>query len=147
MNSEVIVKHGTDEESLKDLPLAKQIKEAHNLDVEIKKLSAQAKELKKAVLEKARKHIRKGAGTITFIKDGTQCRVVFGKSLYIALEDIPALREELKSTFDVLISHTDSYKPTKKFLEYAEGKEDVLRLISSKPATPKVDFSVVKDKE
>ena len=147
MNSEVTVKHGTEEESLKDLALAKQIKEAHELDIKIRKLSAKAKELKTAILDKARKHIQKGSGTITFIKEGTQCRVVFGKSLYIALPDVDDLKDHLKSTFDVLISHTDSYKPTKKFIEYAEDKPDVLRLISSKPATPKVDFSVVKDKD
>lgn len=147
MNSEVTVKHGTEEESLRDLTLAKQIKEAHELDIEMGKLSAKAKELKKAILDKAQKHIRKGAGTITFIKEGTQCRVVFGKSLYISLADVQGLKEHLKSTFEVLISHTDSYKPTKKFLEYAEGKPEVQRLISSKPATPKVSFSIVKDKE
>ena len=145
MNSEVTVKHGTEEESLRDLALAKQIKEAHELGIEIEKLSAKSKELKKAILEKARKHIRKDAGTITFVKDGTQCRVKFGKSLYIDTQDVNDLRDHLKSTFDVLISHTDSYKPTKKFLEYAEDKPDVLRLISSKPATPQVTFSIVKD--
>ena len=147
MNSEVTVKHGTEAESLKDLALAKQIKEAHALDIEIGKLSAKSKELKKAILEKARKHIRKDAGTITFIKEGTQCKVGFGKSLYIALSDVDDLKDHLKSTFDVLISHTDSYKPTKKFIEYAEGKPEVQRLISSKPATPKVTFSIVKDDE
>ena len=147
MNSEVTVKHGTEEEPLRDLALAKQIKEAHEVDIEIGKLSAKAKELKKAILDKARKHIRKDSGTITFIKEGTQCKVVFGKSLYIAPSDVQDLKDHLKSTFEVLISHTDSYKPTKKFIEYAEGKPDVLRLISSKPGTPKVSFSIVKDKE
>ena len=145
MNSEVIIKIGRDTETLRDLSLAKQIKEAHEIDVETRKLSAKMKEFKKQILEKARKHIPKDAATITFIKDGTNCRVVFGKSLFIAPVDVAPLREYLKDTFEVLIDHTDNYKPTKKFLAFAEDKPDVQRLISEKPSSPKVDFSVVKD--
>ena len=146
MNSEVTIKMGRSEEPIRDLTLAKQIKEAHGLDVERKKVEKKAKELKEQILEKARKHIQKGVDTITFVKDGTECKVVFGKSLFIAPVDVQDLKEHLKSTFDVLISHTDAYKPTKKFLEYAKGKPEVLRLISSKAASPKVGFSAVKDK-
>ena len=126
--------------------LAKQIKQAHELDIEKKKLEKKAKELKEQILEKASKNIREDVDTITFVKDGTECKVIFGKSLFIAPVDVKGLKEHLKSTFDVLISHTDSYKPTKKFLEYAKGKPEVVRLISSKAASPKVVFSVVKDK-
>ncbi len=147
MNSEVTVKLGRSEEPIRDLTLAKQIKKAHELDVDSKKISAELNKLKKEILDKARTHIPEDAETITFIKDGTECKVVFGKSLFIAPGDVEALREELKSTFDVLISHTDAYKPTKKFLDYAENKPDVQSLISSKPASPRVVFSVVKDKE
>lgn len=147
MNSEVTVKLGRSEEPIRDLSLAKQIKEAHELDTESKKLSAKLAELKKKILEKARAHISDGADTITFIKDGSECKVVFGKTKFIDPGDVAALREELKSTFDVLIEHTDAYKPTKKFLEYAEGKPEVEKLISEKDRSPRVVFSVLKDKE
>ena len=73
MNSEVTIKLGRSEEPIRDLTLAKQVKEAHELDVESRKLSAKLGELKKQILEKARKHILKDADTITFIKDGTEC--------------------------------------------------------------------------
>jgi len=47
----------------------------------------------------------------------------------------------------VLVQHTDTYKPTKKLLEFAEGKAEVLRLISTKDASPRVGFKIVKDKD
>ena len=147
MNSEVIIKTGREQAPLRDLTLAKQIKEAHELDVEARKISARQSELKKQILEKARAHIPEGVDTLTFVKDGTECKVVFGKTKFIDPEDIAALREHLKSTFDVLIEHTDSYKPTKKFLEYAEDKPEVQKLVSEKDRSPRVVFSVVKDKD
>ena len=71
---------------------------------------------------------------------------MFGKTKFIDPKDIVALREYLKDTFDVLIEHTDAYKPTKKFLEFAEDKPDVKLLISEKDRSPRVAFSIVKDK-
>lgn len=147
MNSEVIIKIGRNESALRDLTLAKYIKEAHELDVEARKLSARISEIKKQILGKARAHIPEGADTITFLKDGTECKVVFGKTKFIDSKDIADLREHLKSTFDVLIEHSDTYKPTKKFLEYAEDKPEVQKLISEKDRSPRVVFSVVKDKD
>lgn len=147
MNSEVTVKLGRSESPIRDLTLAKQIKEAHELDTEAKKISARISALKKQILEKARTHIPDDAETITFIKDETECKVVFGKTKFIDPKDLDSLRDELKSTFDVLIEHKDSYKPTKKFLEYAEGKPEVEKLISEKDSSPRVVFSVLKDKE
>ena len=146
MNSEVTIKLGRETKPLRDLTLAKQIKEAHDLDVESRKLAARTRELKKQILEKARTHIPEGTDTITFIKEGTECKVVFGKTKFIDPKDVAGLREYLKDTFEVLIDHTDAYKPTKKFLEFAEDKPEVLSLISQKDSSPKVAFSVVKDK-
>lgn len=147
MNSEVIVKLGRDEEPIRDLALAKVIKEAHELDATAREISARLGELKKRILETARSRISDDAETITFRKDGTECKVVFGKTKFIDPKDVDALREELKSTFEVLIEHTDAYKPTKKFLEYAAGKPEVEKLVSEKGRSPRVVFSVVKNKD
>ena len=146
MNSEVIIKIGREETPIRDLPLAKDIKEAHDLDTQAKDIAARAKKLKENILEKARKHIPKDTDTITFIKDGTECKVGFPKTAFIASGDVEALREYLKDTFPVLVQHTDAYKPTKKLLDFAEGKPEVQKLISTKPGTPRVGFKIIKDK-
>ena len=147
MNSEVIVKIGREETPIRDLTLAKEIKEAHELDREAKKIAARAKELKEKILEKARAHIPKGTDTITFIKDGTECKVGFPKTAFIARGDVDKLKDYLKDTFPMLVQHTDAYKPTKKLLDFAKGKPEVRRLISTKPGTPRVGFKIVKDRE
>lgn len=146
MNSEVIIKIGREETPIRDLSLAKEIKEAHELDTQAKEIAARSKKLKEKILEKARKHIPSDTDTITFIKDGTECKVGFPKTAFIAGDDVEALRDYLKDTFAVLVQHTDSYKPTRKLLDFAEGKPEVQKLISTKPATPRVGFKIIKDK-
>ena len=72
---------------------------------------------------------------------------MFGKTKFVDPKDIPALKEYLKSTFEVLIEHSSTWKPTKKFLELAEGKPELELLLSKKDRSPRVVFSFTKDKD
>ncbi len=147
MDSEVIVKLGRDERPIRDLSLAKDVKEAHKLDIQSKKIAAAQKQLKSRILEKARKHIPAGVDTVTFIKDGTECKVGFPKTAFIAPVDVKAMREQLGDTFELFVEHVNNYKPTKKLLKFAEGKDELLRLISTKPGSPRVGFRIIKDRK
>ena len=145
MNSEITIKLGRETETVRDASLAKEIREACKLDTEAKAVAVKLGELKKSILESARKRIPKDTDTITFLNEGTECKVIFGKTKFIDPKDVPALKKELRSTFEVLIEHSSTWKPTKKFLEFAEDKKEIQLLISEKNRSPRVSFSIVKD--
>lgn len=138
----VTLKKGRETTSIQVPRLADTIRSARTLSLEIKSLEPALKEYKEQIAGVARDYID-AAGTLTFIVDGTPCKVAFGYECVIPEEHVAEVRRLLGERFDDLVRTKITYNGTSKLIDMAadgdRGKA-IAGCLVIKEKTPRVSF-------
>jgi hypothetical protein len=142
--SKLVVKIGRDEHEITDPTLRTNILSAWDLTTSKKVNDEKLSPLKGFIAEAARNH-GKDNQTITFIVDGVQCKITFGKEAKILAQNVDRIKALLPdSNIDDLVKSKVTFFPEKRLIELAAKNPELAELITVSDKAPAFEFTLIK---
>lgn len=140
----VTVRRRQEATEIADKKLANSLSRAFDLSVKSKAIKEEYDEIKKFIIEIARKHVG-DQQTVSFEYGKVACKVTFSKESEVPKANLALLTKMLgKSRIDDLLKKKESYKPENRLIQLASEDPEIAELIVIKDKAPSVNFSVKK---